>query len=65
MNRSTLLIPLLCGNLDKERLSSILKNTKHKEFKKWETENIPYTIRKERLEFFNNYIQKVEINASA
>jgi len=46
MNRSTLLIPLLCGNLDKERLSSILKNTKHKEFKKWETENIPYTIRK-------------------
>jgi hypothetical protein len=65
MNRSTLLIPLLCGNLDKERLSSILKNTKHKELKKWETENIPYTIRKERLEFFNNCIRKVEINVSA
>ena len=65
MNRSTLLIPLLCGNLDKERLSSILKNTKHKELKKWETENIPYTIRKERLEFFNNGIQKVEMNVSA
>jgi hypothetical protein len=65
MNRSTLLIPLLCGNLAKERLSSILKNTKHKELKKWEIENIPYTIRKERFEFLNNDIQKVEMNASA
>jgi hypothetical protein len=54
----------LCGNLAKERLSSILKNTKHKQLKKWETENIPYTIRKERLEFLNNDIQKVEIDSS-
>jgi len=61
MNRATLLIPLFCGNLDKEKLSSILQNTKHKELKQWELENIPYTIRKERLEFFCNNIQKVEM----
>jgi len=65
INRATLLIPLFCGNLDKERLSSILKDTKHKELKQWESENIPYTIRKERLEFFNKYIQKMEITVSA
>ena len=65
MNRATLLIPLLCGDLDKEKLSDILKNTKHKELKKWESENIPYTIRKERLEFFNNSIQKMEIDKLA
>ena len=65
MNRATLLIPLLCGDLDKEKLSDILKNTKHKELKKWESENIPYTIRKERLKFFNNSIQKMEIDKLA
>ena len=65
MNRATLLIPLLCDDLNKERLSAILKNTKHKELKQWEDENIPYTIRKERLEFFHNNIQKMEIDMSA
>ena len=65
MNRSVLLIPLLCGALDKERLSSILKNTKHKEVKEWEEENIPYSVRKQRMKFFNNDSHKVEMDELA
>jgi hypothetical protein len=65
MNRAVLLIPLLCGDLDKQKLLATLEKTKHKELKKWDEENIPYTVRKERLNFFNNNIQKVEINKLA
>lgn len=65
MNRAVLLIPLLCGNLDRDRLSSILKNTPYKELKEWEKENIPDTVRKERLKFFNKNIQKLEMEKSA
>jgi len=65
MNRAVLLIPLLCGDLDKQKLLITLENTKQKELKEWEKENIPYTVRKERLEFFNNDIQKMEINKLA
>ena len=64
MNRAVLLIPLLCGDLDKQKLLATLEKTKHKELKKWDEENIPYTVRKERLDFFNN-IQKVEIDRLA
>ncbi len=60
MNRATLLIPLLCGNLDKQKLLNTLANTKHKDLKDWEEENIPYTVRKQRMEFFYNS-QIVEI----
>lgn len=65
MNRAILLIPLLCGDLDKHKLASTLENTRHKDLKKWEEENIPYTIRKERLKIFNNNIQKSEIDKMA
>lgn len=63
MNRATLLIPLICGNLDEQRILFALENTKHKELKEWEEENIPYTVRKKRSDFFNNNIQKLEINS--
>lgn len=65
MNRATLLIPLICGNLDEQKILFALENTKHKELKKWEKENIPYTVRKKRFKFFNNNIQKSEIDESA
>jgi len=65
MNRSVLLIPLLCGDLDNQKLLTTLKKTKHKELKEWEDKNIPHTVRKERLKFFNNNIQIVEIDKSA
>ena len=65
MNRATLLIPLLCGDLDKQKLLNTLANTKHKELKNWEEKNIPYTVRKQRMAFFNNDIQIVEMDMVA
>lgn len=65
MNRATLLIPLLCGDLDKQKLLNTLGNTKHKELKNWEEENIPYTLRKQRMAFFNNDIQIMEIDMAS
>lgn len=58
INRTALLIPIFCGNLDESVINEALNQTKHKELKKWEEENIPYTLRKERQKFFKNYIQK-------
>ncbi len=54
MNRSVLLIPALCGNLNDAVIKQVLDNTPHDKLKKWEPENIPYTIRKKRQEFFND-----------
>lgn len=53
MNRSALVIPALCGNLNDVVIRNALDNTPHDELKKWEQENIPYTMRKKRREFFN------------
>lgn len=52
MNRSTLLIPLLCGQQDEATVERIFNQTKHKNLKKWEQNNIPYTMRKKRSELF-------------
>ena len=62
MNTLALLIPTLCGHLDKESLSNILHNTQHKDIKEWERENIPYIMRRQRQLFFAKNIQKTEIN---
>ena len=61
MNRATLLIPLLCGNLDKQKILDTLANTKHKELKEWEEENIPDTVRKQRMAFFNDDNDDIQI----
>ena len=53
MNRTTLLIPTLCGNLDEMTITRALNQTCHKDLQIWEEENIPYTVRKKRNEFFN------------
>ena len=52
MNRTTLLIPALCGNMDKVTITLVLSQTSHKDLKAWEEENIPYTMRKRRQAFF-------------
>ena len=62
MNALALLIPTLCGNLDKENLLDILHKTQHKEIKAWERENVPYTMRQQRQQFFNKSSKKAEIN---
>jgi hypothetical protein len=53
MNRSVLLIPVLCGTLQEATISTVLSLTPHAELQQWEQANIPYTIRKKRQEFFH------------
>ena len=62
MNRSVLLIPALCGNRDATVIMQALNHASHFDLEKWEDENIPYTMRKKRQEFFENKSQKVGIN---
>ncbi len=53
MNRTALLIPALCGNLDKTTIALALNLASHRDLQRWEEENIPYTVRKKRQPFFN------------
>jgi hypothetical protein len=55
MNRSTLLIPALCGRFDKLAIEQALAQTRHNDLNTWEQENIPYTVRKKRQAFFANF----------
>jgi hypothetical protein len=52
MNRTALLIPALCGNLNKATITQALDRASHHDLKMWERENIPYTLRKKRQAFF-------------
>jgi hypothetical protein len=52
MNRSTLLIPALCGRLDAVVVKRALAQTRHHDLQIWERANIPYTLRKKRQAFF-------------
>lgn len=59
MNRTTLLIPALCGNLNESLITQALIEACHNDLKVWEKENIPYTVRKKRQAFFSGIeIQK-------
>lgn len=53
MNRTTLLIPALCGNLNKATVNQALGRARHNDLEIWEKENIPYTVRKKRQAFFD------------
>ncbi len=53
MNRTTLLIPALCGNIHETVITQALNLVSHNDLKVWEQKNIPYTIRKKRQAFFN------------
>ena len=52
MNRTTLLIPALCGHLNQIIITQALNNARHNDLSDWEKENIPYTVRKKRQAFF-------------
>ena len=52
MNRTTLLIPALCGNLNEITITQALSKARHNDLNDWEKENIPYTVRKKRQAFF-------------
>ena len=51
MNRTTLLIPTLCGSLDEVTITQAFNQTCHNDLKDWEKQNIPYTMRKKRQAF--------------
>ena len=53
MNRTALLIPALCGNLNRAVIAQALKHASQHDLQVWERENIPYTVRKKRQAFFN------------
>lgn len=52
MNRTALLIPALCGSLDKRTIAVALHLASQRDLQMWEEENIPYTVRKKRQAFF-------------
>ena len=54
MNRTTLLIPALCGNHNDKTIAHALHMANHRDLQKWENDNIPYTMRKKRQEFLGN-----------
>lgn len=58
MNRTTLLIPTLCGNLDEDSITWALTMTPHQKLMNWEQDNVPYTMRNKRQEFFAKKISK-------
>ena len=57
MNRTALLIPALCGNLDRLTVTQALNQTRHNDLAVWEQANIPYTVRKKRRAFFGKNSQ--------
>ena len=59
MNRTALLIPALCGQLDDNTITQALNHARHDDLQSWEKDNIPYTMRKKRQQFFaDNHSQK-------
>ena len=58
MNRSVLLIPTLCGGRDETVIRQALSVASQANLEEWDKENIPYTMRRKRQEFFENESQK-------
>jgi len=58
MNRTALLIPALCGEMEKTKVEDAFMEVSHKDLKSWEEENIPYTMRKKRQTFFGGGISQ-------
>jgi hypothetical protein len=54
MNRTTLLIPALCGSLDEIAITQALNQARRRDLNMWKQENIPYTVRKKRQAFFGD-----------
>lgn len=59
MNRTVLLIPTLCKNLNSEDIEKLLHSTSLKSVQNWELENIPYTQNKKRHGFLNSGNQNI------
>jgi len=53
MNRTTLLIPALCGQRDAATVERAMTHARQIDLADWEEHNIPYTLRKKRQAFFD------------
>jgi hypothetical protein len=52
MNRTTLVIPALCGQAKSLTIAQALAQTTHRDLQRWEQQHIPQTLRQKRREFF-------------
>lgn len=52
MNRTTLVIPALCGQAEPLTIAQALAQTTHRDLQHWEQQHIPETLRQRRGEFF-------------
>jgi hypothetical protein len=59
MNHSVLIIPLLCGKIDEQRILNSLNSVSQKELNEWKDKHIGKTMRMKRIDFFNKNIRKV------
>jgi len=59
MNHSILIIPLLCGKINEQKISNALNNVSQKELNEWKVKHIGKTMRMKRIDFLNQNIQKV------
>jgi hypothetical protein len=53
MNRTALLIPALCGEIDETIIERAFSHARQKDLRSWEKDSIPYTMRKKRQVFFD------------
>lgn len=58
MTRTVLLIPGLCGRINEERVKQAFIDVRQSDLKRWEEDNIKYTQRKNRINFFKDLESK-------
>lgn len=62
MNRTVLLIPTLCQNLNSDEIQELLNKTSLKTVAKWDQENVPYTQNRKRRGFLRGEDQNIGPN---
>jgi len=53
MNRTVLLIPALCGKRSESSFQQSLSLVRHHDLQAWDEENMPYTMRRNRSDFYS------------
>ncbi|MDQ6961037.1 MAG: hypothetical protein Q9M28_00705, partial [Mariprofundaceae bacterium] len=61
MNRTVLLIPALCGKRSEISFQQSLSLVRHHDLQAWDEENIPYTIRRKRTEFYSQKMGSLNV----
>ena len=59
INRSALLIPALCGHLERDSIPELLRESSHQELLEWSEQNVPETLRQKRQKLHKLHKQKV------